>query len=99
MTKHTIKDIGLLALGYAKAADEVAHCKRVLQGGYLAWRDTTDCHEYIEKNSAPWVEMMTATAGEYQGLTAAKSRERRAKAKLLRAAANVQARLNHALEG
>jgi hypothetical protein len=43
--------------------------------------------------------MMEATAEEYRALEAAEGRERRAKANLLKAAGEVQARVRKALEG
>ena len=83
-TKPTIKNLGLLALDFARAAEDAAHCKLVLQGGYLAWRAGT-CNEHtdIERGSKEWDAMMQATKSEYRDLQTAKARERRAKVKLL----------------
>ncbi len=102
MTKHTtntIKDVGLLALKFAEAAQDVTHYKQVLHAGYLAWREEAGFYDYVKKDSPEWGEMMAATAVEYRALDAAKGRERRAKAKLLQAAAEVQARVRRAMEG
>lgn len=83
-TKPTLINLGLLALEYARAVEETAHCKHVLQGGYLAWRKTTGNQwTEIERNSPEWEAMMQATASEYQEQQKAKRRERHLKAKLL----------------
>lgn len=83
-TKPTLINLALLALEYARAVEETAHCKHVLQGGYLAWRKTTGNQwTEIERNSPEWKAMMQATASEYQEQQKAKRRERHLKAKLL----------------
>ena len=97
--RRTLKDVGLLALKFAEAASGVTHCKQVLSGGYDAWREEAGVYDFIEKGSPVWAEMMAATAEEYRALEAAKGRERRAKANLLKAAGEVQARVRKALEG
>ena len=90
-TKPTLINLGLLALEYARAVEETAHCKHVLQGGYLAWREGTG-NEWtdIERGSKEWSAMMDATQGEYAYLQKAKARERRLKAKLLALAGKVE---------
>lgn len=83
-TKPTLIKLALLALEYARAVEEAAHCKHVLQGGYLAWRHTTGNQwTEIERNSPEWKAMMQATASEYQEQQKAKRRERHLKTKLL----------------
>lgn len=99
MSKYTLKDVGMLALDFAKAAQNVTRCKHALSNGYIDWREAMGCHDYIEKNSPEWAEMMAATADEYRALAAAKACERRSKAKLLRASAVLQIRLDKAMEG
>lgn len=82
--KPTLTNLGLLALEYARAVNETAHCRQVLQGGYLAWRkDTGNESTNIQRNSPEWNAMMQATAGEYREQEKAKRIERNAKAKLL----------------
>lgn len=51
MSKHTLKDVGMLALDFAKAAQDVTRCKHALSNGYIDWREAMGCHDYIEKNS------------------------------------------------
>lgn len=90
-TKPTLINLALLALEYARAVEETAHCKHVLQGGYLAWRKTTGNQwTEIERNSPEWKAMMQATASEYQEQQKAKRRERHLKAKLLALADKVE---------
>ena len=90
-TKPTLTNLGLLALEYARAVEETTHCKHVLQGGYLAWRENTGHqHTDIERGSKEWGAMMAATKPEYSHLQKAKARERRIKAKLLALAVTVE---------
>lgn len=99
MTNRAMVDLALLALKFAEAADNVAHCKLVLDAGYSAWREEAGFYDFMAKDSPEWGEMMAATAVEYRALKAAKDRERRAKGKLMKAANDVQARVCKALEG
>lgn len=71
------------AIHYAQAVANTAQCKDTLHAGYLAWRIQTQTFEYIPRHSDAWNAMMLATAGEYQKWRNAKSREWRAKQKLL----------------
>lgn len=72
------------AIQYAQAVADTAHCKEVLRGGYMAWRITTgNQHTDLTRGDANWQAMMRATAGEYQHLRNAKSRQYRALQKLL----------------
>lgn len=90
-TKPTVKNLGLLALEYARAVEEATQCKHVLQTGYLAWRQyTSNQHTNIERGSKEWDAMMLATKTEYSYLQRAKARERRSKAKLLALASKVE---------
>ena len=82
------KPQNLLALAqagihYAQAVANTAQCKDTLHAGYHAWRIQTQTFEYIPRHSDAWNAMMLATAGEYQKWRNAKSREWRAKQKLL----------------
>jgi len=84
MTKpQNIIPLAQAAIQYAKAVAYTAHCKEALKAGYLAWRKETGSAEYIERGSTQWKAMMHATAGEYQQLRNAKSRQYRALHKLL----------------
>ena len=71
------------AIHYAQAVANTAQCKDTLHAGYHAWRIQTQTFEYIPRHSDAWNAMMLATAGEYQKWRNAKSREWRAKQKLL----------------
>ena len=72
------------AIHYAQAVAHTQHCKEVLRSGYIAWRNSTGHqHADLGRGDANWKAMMAATAGEYQHLRNAKSRERRAQQKLL----------------
>lgn len=71
------------ALQYAQTVADTAHCKDVLDASYGAWRIRTQTFEYIPRHGDAWNAMMLATAGEYQKLRNAKSREWRAKQNLL----------------
>lgn len=83
-TKPTLINLGLLALEYARAAEEAANCKHVLQTGYLAGRECTcNQHTGIERCSAERNSMLFSTKTEYGHLQKAKAPERRHKAKLL----------------
>ncbi|MDR3005229.1 MAG: hypothetical protein LBV14_13465 [Acidovorax sp.] len=89
-TNPTIKNLGLLALDFARAAKGAKHCQTVLDCAYDDWRENTGNHEFIERGSKKWNAMMEATKPEYRDLQSAKSRERRAKAKLLALANKVK---------
>ena len=72
------------AIHYTQAVTHTQHCKELLRGGYTTWRNSTGHqHTDLARGDANWKAMMTATAGEYQHLRNAKSRERRAQQKLL----------------
>lgn len=71
------------AIDYTQAVANTAQCKDALHAGYHAWRIKTQTFEYIPHHSDAWNAMMLATAGEYQKWRNAKSREWRAKQKLL----------------
>lgn len=73
-----------VALLYAQAVAHTQHCKNVLSSGYIAWRIATG-HQQTEltRGDANWQAMMITTAGEYQRLRNAKSRQYRAHQKLL----------------
>ena len=85
MTKpQTLLALAQAAIHYTQAVTHTQHCKELLRGGYIAWRDATGHqHTDLARGDANWKAMMTATAGEYQHLRNAKSRERRAQQKLL----------------
>ena len=85
MTKpQNLLALAQAAIQYAQAVTDTAHCKEVLRGGYMAWRMTTgNRHTDLTRGDANWQAMMTATAGEYQHLRNAKSRQYRAQQKLL----------------
>lgn len=72
------------ALNYANAVGHTAGCKEALRDGYHAWRIVTGHQDTVLiKGDANWNAMMKATAETYQQLRNAKSREWRAKQKLL----------------
>jgi hypothetical protein len=80
------KDLFVLTqatLHYARAVADTLYFKEALQTSYQAWRCKTQNFEYIQRHSTEWKEMLLATASEYQQLRNAKSREWRAKKKLL----------------
>lgn len=71
-------------LNYAQAVAHTQHCQEVLRSGYTAWRIATGRqHIDLAPGDANWQAMMTATAGEYQRLRNAKSRQYRTHKKLL----------------
>ena len=71
------------AIGFTKAVADTAHCKDALKAGYHAWRVENRNFDDIERRSPEWDSMMAATADEYRELQNAKSRERKAKYRLL----------------
>lgn len=71
------------AIHYAQAVADTTQHKDTLHAGYHAWRIQTQTFEYIPRHSDAWNAMMLATAGEHQRWRNAKSREWRAKQKLL----------------
>lgn len=85
MTKpQTLLALAQAAIHYAQAVAHTQHCKEVLRGGYIAWRNSTGHqHTDLARGDANWKAMLAATAGEYQYLRNAKGRERRAQQKLL----------------
>ena len=85
MTKpQNLLALAQAAIHYAQAVADTQHCKEVLRGGYMAWRNSTGHqHTDLARGDANWKAMMTATAGEYQHLRNAKGRERRSQQKLL----------------
>ena len=85
MTKpHDLLALAQAAMHYAQAMARTQHCKEALRGGYTAWRIATGHqHTDLTRGDANWKAMMSATAGEYQHLRNAKSRERRSQQKLL----------------
>lgn len=87
--------IDLLALAqaavkFSQAAADVKHQREQLNSAYHAWRVSAGVTALIERDDENWVAMMTATAEEYRLLQNAKGRERRAKAKLLALAAELE---------
>ena len=85
MTKpQTLLALAQAAIHYAQAVAHTQHCKELLRGGYIAWRNSTGHqHTDLARGDANWKAMMAATAGEYQHLRKAKGRERRSQQKLL----------------
>ena len=85
MTKHqTLLALAQDAIHYAQAVAHTQHCKELLRGGSIAWRNSTGHqHTDLARGDANWKAMMAATAGEYQHLRNAKGRERRSQQKLL----------------
>ena len=83
-TPQTLLALAQAAIHYAQAVAHTQHCKELLRGGYIAWRNSTGHqHTDLARGDANWKAMMAATAGEYQHLLNAKSRERRSQQKLL----------------
>ena len=78
LTTHT------LACAYAVAVADTKRRREALDDAYTAWRYANEEHDFIERRSPEWDAMMLATAEEYRQLRNAKSREYRAKEKLLR---------------
>jgi hypothetical protein len=72
------------AIKFAQAATDTTQHRKRLDSAYHAWRESTgNSGIHIERNDANWELMMQATADQYRELRNAKSREYRAKAKLL----------------
>ena len=83
-TPQTLLALAQAAIHYTQAVAHTQHCKELLRGGYIAWRNSTGHqHTDLARGDANWKAMMTATAGEYQHLRNAKGRQRRAQQKLL----------------
>ena len=83
-TPQTLLALAQAAIHYAQAVAHTQHCKELLRGGYIAWRNSTGHqHTDLARGDANWKAMMAATAGEYQHLRNAKGRERRSQQKLL----------------
>ena len=85
MTKpHDLLALAQAAIHYAQTVAHTQHCKEMLRGGHITWRSSTgNQHTHLTRGDANWKAMMSATAGEYQHLRNAKSRERRSQQKLL----------------
>lgn len=79
------------AIKFSQAAADVAHCREQLNSAYYTWRVSAGVAGLIERDDSNWNAMMTATAEEYRLLQNAKGRERRAKAKLLALADEMEA--------
>ena len=79
MTTHTC------AKEYAITVASVEYCKALLDGAYQYWRDINAMHDFIERGSDEWKDMMAYTAEQYRDLQNAKARKRRAEKKLLQA--------------
>lgn len=80
---HELSGLTQAALRYAQTVANTLRCKDTLRAAYGAWRIQTQTFEYIPRRSDAWNAMMLATTSEYQKLRNAKSREWRAKQKLL----------------
>ena len=94
-TNYTNRAIDLLALAqaaikFSQAAADVNHRQQALDEAYFAWRVSAGVHELIERNDENWMAMMAGTDEEYRQKQNAKGRERRAKAKLLALAAELE---------
>jgi hypothetical protein len=72
------------AIKFAQAATDTTQHRKRLDSAYFDWRkDSGNLGTHIVRNDPDWLLMMQATADQYRQLRNAKSREYRAKAKLL----------------
>jgi hypothetical protein len=72
------------AIKFAQAATDTTQHRKRLDSAYFDWRkDSGNLGTHIVRNDPDWLLMMQATADQYRLLRNAKSREYRAKAKLL----------------
>jgi hypothetical protein len=72
------------AIKFSRAAADTAKYRKLLDSAYSAWRESSgNWGVMIIRNDANWLLMMQATADEYRQLRNAKSREYRARQKLL----------------
>ena len=84
--------IAQAAVKFARAAADVVQRKEQLTDAYFDWRDSNNKFGiHFTRGDDNWIGMMTATGEEYRQLQNAKGRERRAKAKLLALAGEVEA--------
>jgi hypothetical protein len=79
-----ILDLAQAAIKFAQAANNTTQHRKRLDSAYFDWRkDSGNLGTPIVRNDPDWLLMMQATADQYRQLRNAKSREYRAKAKLL----------------
>ncbi len=79
-----ILDLAQAAIKFAQAATNTTQHRKRLDSAYFDWRkDSGNLGTHIVRNDPDWLLMMQATADQYRQLRNAKSREYRAKAKLL----------------
>lgn len=82
--------IAQAAVQYADAVSDRRQRQQELTDGYAAWRERTGQFDKVQRDSPAWREMLAATAEQYRQLQNARSRQRRAQARLLRLAWQVQ---------
>lgn len=84
--------IAQAAVKLAQAAADVVQRKEQLTGAYFDWRKSNNKFGiHFARGDENWNAMMVATDDDYRALQNAKGRERRAKAKLLALAGEVEA--------
>lgn len=69
---------------FAVAAQAVRVAESELDAAYWTWKQQNRITDFVERGSVTWKAMMLGTATYYQALQNAKSRKRRAEAKLVR---------------
>lgn len=78
-------NILLAAEKFAKEAQAVDVAKRELDFAYFDWKLKNNVQDFVERGSVTWKAMLLGTEVYYRALQNAKSRERRARQKLIKA--------------